>query len=65
MVNVTEIIGCGGSLVSMGEFYELFMEFITESLPGLPLGNRAMCVYVKVTGQKCLYPWEALKEKVD
>lgn len=52
-------------MVSMGEFYELFMEFITESLPGLPLGNSAMCVYVKVTGQKCLYPWEALKEKVD
>lgn len=49
----------------MGEFYGLFMDFITESLPVLPLGNSGMYVDAKVTGQKFLYPSEAVKKMVD
>lgn len=51
--------------VSMGEFYGLFMDFITESLPVLPLGYSGMYVDAKVTGQKFLCPSEAVKMMVD
>lgn len=51
--------------VSMGEFYGLFMDFITESLPVLPLGYSGMYVDAKVTGQKFLCPSEAVKKMVD
>lgn len=49
----------------MGEFYGLFMVFITESLPVLPLGYSGMYVDAKVTGQKFLCPSEAVKKMVD